>query len=153
MQLGEVLSKERERKGLQRDLIAAELGLSSEEYAELEEGASEAERWGPLLARIAIALSTPTSRLLAPSGRAGDVVEDDVAGLIRARREQRGLSAAELAEQLEVSVGEVEAIEAGETALPRCGRLLLRFAEIIDQPVFNLFYPCGLPLAEIEDYP
>jgi len=27
------------------------------------------------------------------------------------------------------------------------------FAEIIEQPVFNLFYPCGLPFQELDDYP
>jgi hypothetical protein len=29
----------------------------------------------------------------------------------------------------------------------------LRFAEMIEQPIFNLFYPCGLPLQELQDYP
>ena len=31
--------------------------------------------------------------------------------------------------------------------------LLLGFAEVIEQPVFNLFYPCGLPFQELDDYP
>ena len=25
--------------------------------------------------------------------------------------------------------------------------------EMIEQPVFNLFYPCGLPLDKLDDYP
>ena len=29
----------------------------------------------------------------------------------------------------------------------------LASAEMIDQPVFNLFYPCGLPFWELDDYP
>ena len=28
-----------------------------------------------------------------------------------------------------------------------------QLSEAIDQPVFNLFYPCGLPFDTLEDYP
>ena len=30
--------------------------------------------------------------------------------------------------------------------------LVLQFAQAIDQPVSNLYYPCGLPFLEIGDY-
>ena len=37
--------------------------------------------------------------------------------------------------------------------IEKYGPLLLHFAELIEQPVFNLFYPCGLPLEKLDDYP
>jgi hypothetical protein len=46
-----------------------------------------------------------------------------------------------------------EQIERGESPLEEFGPLLLRFAELVEQPVFNLFYPCSLPLEKLEDYP
>jgi hypothetical protein len=50
-------------------------------------------------------------------------------------------------------VHELVQIENGESPLETYGSILLRFAEVIDQPIFNLFYPCGLPFQELEDYP
>jgi len=44
-------------------------------------------------------------------------------------------------------------IENGESPLEYCGPFLLRFAEVIEQPIFNLFYPCGVPLDKLVDYP
>ena len=40
-----------------------------------------------------------------------------------------------------------------QQAFEEYGPVLLHFAEIIEQPVFNLFYPCGLPLEKLDDYP
>jgi transcriptional regulator with XRE-family HTH domain len=60
---------------------------------------------------------------------------------------------AELAESLGLSRGEYEEIERGESPLEQLGPRMLRFAEAIEQPLFNLFYPCGLPLESLEDYP
>jgi hypothetical protein len=31
--------------------------------------------------------------------------------------------------------------------------VLLRFAEAVEQPVFNLLNPCGIPAAQLADYP
>jgi hypothetical protein len=55
---------------------------------------------------------------------------------------------------LEVSREEYERIEAGQSPIEEYGPLFLRFAEVIEQPVFNLFYPFGLPLDKlsVEDY-
>jgi hypothetical protein len=50
-------------------------------------------------------------------------------------------------------VEELALVENGASALEQYAPLLLRFAEVIDQPIFNLFYPCGLPFAELRDYP
>ncbi|MCB1036551.1 MAG: helix-turn-helix domain-containing protein [Acidobacteria bacterium] len=153
MKLGDVLKKEREKKGVSVEDAAARLQLSAEGYGKLEAGESDAETWGPLLAQIAISLETPTSRLLSESGRSDGIEEGRCGSLVAKHRERRGLSAAELAEKLGLSVEEVGTIEKGESPLETVGPQMLRFAELIDQPVFNLFYPCGLPFQELDDYP
>jgi len=73
----------------------------------------------------------------------------------RKHRERRQKTADQLAEELEIPRQEYETIEAGQSGIEEYGPLLLHFAEIIEQPVFNLFYPCGLPLdkLEVNDYP
>lgn len=153
MKLGDVLKKERTAKGLSAAQVAEHLGLSEEEYGELEGGGSAAETWGPALARIAIALETPTSRLLAESGRAEDTAPGQAGPRIRARREEREESQEEVAETAELDLDDYRSVEAGESPIETEGPRLLAFAELIEQPVFNLFYPCGLPFQELDDYP
>lgn len=153
MKLGDVLRKERERRGLAPPEVAAALGVPQEEYLELEDGGSQAEQWGPRLARIAIALETPTARLLAESGRSADTRAGQAGVLIRRHREARDKTPEQLAEELEIPVDEYRLIEEGRSPIEIHGPRLLAFAEIIEQPVFNLFYPAGLPFQELDDYP
>lgn len=155
MKLGEVLAKERKAKKIDAEEMASRLGVTVEEYNAIEAGETSAEDWGPRLAQIAITLETPTSRLLAESGRFEDTgKEPGQAGkLIRGHRERRERSLEETAEAVGVSVDELRAIEAGESEVEKWGPLFLGFAEQIEQPVFNLFYPCGLPFQELDDYP
>ena len=153
MKLGDVLKKERERKKLSLEDMAGKLGLPEEKYREMEAGSSPAEKWGPLLARIAIKLETPTSRLLAESGKSADTKAGQAGELIRKHRERRTKTPDQLAEQLEISKEEYQDIEAGSSPIEEFGPILLHYAEVIDQPVFNLFYPCGLPLEKLDDYP
>lgn len=153
MKLGDVLKKERERKKLSFEDTASKLGLSEDEYREMEAGNSPAEKWGPLLAKVAIKLETPTSRLLADSGKSADTKPGQAAELIRKHRERRGKTVEQMAEGLEISKEEYEEIENGQSGIEKYGPLLLHFAELIEQPVFNLFYPCGLPLEKLDDYP
>ncbi len=155
MKLGDVLKKERERKRLSVEDTAGKLGIQDDQYREMEAGNSPAEQWGPLLARVAIKLETPTSRLLADSGRSSDTRPGQAGELIRKHRERRNLTVDQMAEELEISKQEYEDIEAGKSGIEQYGPLLLHYAEIIEQPVFNLFYPCGLPLdkLEVNDYP
>jgi len=154
VKLGQVLQKERERKKISLEETASKLGISTEEYAEIEAGDSPAEKWGPQLAMIAIKLETPTSRLLADSGKSADCKEGQAAELIRKHRERRQKTVDQMAEQLEIGKDEYEQIEAGQSGIEKYGPLLLHFAEIIEQPVFNLFYPFGLPLEklDVKDY-
>jgi transcriptional regulator with XRE-family HTH domain len=155
MKLGDVLRKERERKDFAVEQVAAELNLPVDAYRDLEEGSSQIEQWAPKLAQIAIKLSTPTSRLISETGKSAEARRDDsqCGRLIRSHREQRALDQEEFARSLDMPVSELDSIESGKSPLEIYAPLLLKFAELIEQPIFNLFYPCGLPLNELEDYP
>jgi transcriptional regulator with XRE-family HTH domain len=155
MKLGDVLKKERERKKLTIEAVVNRMGISLDQYQEMEAGDSQAEEWGPRLSSIAIALQTPTSRLIAETGKSAQarLVEGQCGRLIGLYREKRGFSRKELADKLGIPVTDLESIENGGTSLEIYAPLLLSFAEIIDQPIFNLFYPCGLPLEKLTDYP
>lgn len=154
MKFGDVLKKERERKRLTVNDLAANLRLELETYEELEGGTSAIEAWAPRLAEIAIKLSTPTSRLISETGKSMQAAQEQgqVGRLIKAHRERRGLSRKDLADQLGWPAEEIETIEIGASPLEQYAPILLKFAETIEQPIFNLFYPCGLPFAELEDY-
>jgi transcriptional regulator with XRE-family HTH domain len=155
MKFCDVLKKERERRKLTVDDASSGLGLAAEAYEELEGGGSSVEEWAPRLAEIAIKLSTPTSRLISPTGKTAQAgqVAGQCGQLIRTHRERRGLSREELAAQLGWPVEQLVSVENGGSPLEQYAPIMLRFAEIIDQPIFNLFYPCGLPYGEITDYP
>ena len=173
MKLGDVLKKEREGRGLSTvgslttAEVAEKLGLPEDEYLQIEAGESPAELWCPHLAHIAVALETPTSRLLAESGRFSDTKAGQAGTLIRGHREEREKSVDEMVEALnswgeemgeqdgyrELTREDYEQIEAGESPIEKYGPLALGFAEVIEQPVFNIFYPCGLPFQELDDYP
>jgi transcriptional regulator with XRE-family HTH domain len=153
MKLGDVLRKERVKKKLSVEEVAERLGVPAGEWQAMEEGESPAEEWGPRLALLAIELETPTSRLLAESGRFADTREGQAGELIRQHRERREKSPAAMAEAAGISESEYQEIEAGTSPLETYGPRFLGFAEAIEQPVFNLFYPCGLPFQELDDYP
>jgi len=162
VKLGDVLKKEREKKGLSFEETAQKLNLTTEEYGQIEGGESPAEEWAPRLAHIAIALETPTSRLLAESGKSADCKDGQAGGLIKGHRERKGFSTEQTIEKIEgtstnglvkISAEEYASVEAGTSPIEKYGPLLLHFAELIEQPVFNLFYPCGLPFQELDDYP
>jgi transcriptional regulator with XRE-family HTH domain len=161
VKLGDVLKKEREKKKLSFENTASQLGLSEDEYRQIEGGTSPAEKWGPLLALIAIKVEKPTSRLLAESGKSADTKPGQAGPLIKKAREEwprdprksDKLSEENLAEYLSIPVEEYREIEAGRSEIEKYGPLFLHFAELIEQPVFNLFYPCGLPFEKLDDYP
>lgn len=154
MKLSDVLRKERVRNRLTVEQAAEQLGVSVGVYGELEQGASPIEAWGPKLAQIAIKLSVPTSRLISETGRAAQANERNgqCGELIKRRREKCELSREELARRLEWIPEELASVEDGSSPLEEYAPLLLRFAEMIHQPIFNLFYPCGLPFSELRDY-
>ncbi|MEP6911789.1 MAG: helix-turn-helix domain-containing protein [bacterium] len=153
MKLGDVLRKERELRQISLSQAASGLGLTETQYGLLEDGSSPAERWGPLLAQLAITLGAPTSRLISETGRAEDAVRGACGRLIKQHREKKGKSIAEVAESVRLSREIYQQIEEGVSPVEEFAPLLLRFAELIEQPIFNLFYPCALPLEKLRDYP
>ena len=151
MNLGDVIKKERTKVGLSTEEIAGRLSMTMSDYESVETGQSEAEAIGPLLAALAVELRVPTSRLISRSGRSEDA--EPCGPLIREHRLERGLSESQMADAVGVNLDEYKQIEAGTSKLETYAPIFLRFAEVIDQPVFNLFYPCGIAFGELEDYP
>lgn len=154
MRLGDVLRKERERKKLSAEAVAANLKLSADEYQALEAGTSPIEAWGPKLARIAIKLKTPTARLVSESGRCeGPARESGQCGtLVRRWREKRGLAQQSLAALVDMPLPDLISLENGKSAAEIYAPILLGFAQLVNQPIFNLLYPAGLPLDKVQDY-
>ena len=72
--------------------------------------------------------------------------------VLKKEREKKGIGMEEIAERLELSVDEYSEIEAGESPLEKYGALILKFAQTLEQPVSSLYYPCGLPFREVDDY-
>ncbi|HYX22598.1 MAG TPA: helix-turn-helix transcriptional regulator, partial [Thermoanaerobaculia bacterium] len=103
MKQGEVLMKERERKKLSAEAMAEKLGVSPERYLDIEAGNSPAERWGPAIRDLAVALNVPTSRMFAPSGKSADTRPGQAAELIRKHRETRQLTPEQVAEKIGLS--------------------------------------------------
>jgi transcriptional regulator with XRE-family HTH domain len=154
MKLGQVIKMERERKSLAVKQVALDLGIELHELEGIEQGDSLAEEWGPKLTQIAIALDTPTSRLISRNGKSDEAAKEkgQCGTLIRAKREARGLSQQDFANLTQMPIDEVSDVEDGTTPLEVYGPLFLRFAELIEQPVFNLFFPCGIPFQEYDGY-
>jgi transcriptional regulator with XRE-family HTH domain len=146
---GDVLRYFRQENNLSAESIARQLGMGISEYTSLENGASAGEIWGPKLGLIAINLETPTSRLIADSGRSADYKPRQCGFLIRKHRQRKGLSIGGLAAVLEVSEADLERIENGQSPLETWGPLFLKFSEIIGQPVFNLFYPYAKAISQL----
>lgn len=151
--------KERERKKLSAEELADRMGIPEEKYREIEAGDSPAEKWGPLIRELAVALGVPTSRMFATSGKWADTKPGQAGPLIRNHRESKGLSATAVAEKLGIPLEEYEAIEAGTSDIEEWGPFFLRFAaEVLDPHfpgvVFNLFHPFGLPFEKlsVQDY-
>jgi transcriptional regulator with XRE-family HTH domain len=148
--------KERERRKIPAEEMAGKLGVPLDRYLEIEAGSSPAERWGPAIRDLAVALQVPTSRMFAESGKSADTRPGQAAELIRKHRESRQLSAGDVGAKMSVSPEEYSQIESGSSEIEEWGPFFLRFAETLENgfPVFNLFHPFGLPFEKLslEDY-
>lgn len=154
MKQGEVLMKERERKKISLEELAGKLEVPVEKYREIETGNSAAERWGPIIRDLAVALEVPTSRMFATSGKWSDTRPGQAGELIRKHREAKGLSAEAVAAKIGVTAEEYQQIESGSSEIEEWGPFFLRFAaEVLDPHfpgvVFNLFHPFGLPFERL----
>src|SRR5947209_7856443 len=140
--------KERERRKISTEEMAGKVGLPLDRYLEVEAGDSPAERWGPAIRELAVALQVPTSRMFATSGKSADTRPGQAAELIRGHREARKLSAADVAAKMGVSPEEYAQVESGSSEIEEWGPFFLRFAESLESgfPVFNLFDQFGLSI-------
>lgn len=154
MQLGQVIKKERQRKNLSVKESASYLGITVKEFENIECDNSLAETWGLKLLQIAIKLEIPSSRLISTNGKSDKAVlkKGQCGELIKAKRMDKGLNQKEFAELVNIPLEELSTIENGTSPLESYAPLLLKFSELIGQPLFNLFYPCGVPLQKLEDY-
>ena len=153
MKLAEVFKKERELKGISVADAARSLNISEEAYQQLEDRHSAVEKWANVLTKAALTLKTPTARLVSETGTAGGITNGSCGKLIKHYREQRHVTQAEMAGAVGISVTEYEEIERGQSPLESFAPLLLCFAELIEQPVYNLLFPSGVQIEELEEYP
>ena len=153
MKLTEVFKKERQLKGISVVDAARQLNISEEAYQQLEDGYSAVEKWANVLTKAALILKTPTVRLVSENGTAVGITKGSCGKLIKRYREQRQLSLDEMAAAVGASVAENQDIERGQSPLETFGPLFLRFAELIEQPAYNLLFPSGVPIEKLEDYP
>ena len=155
MTIGEVLRTARTRRAIPAAEMASRVGLTLEEYAPLEADATSLERSAMTLADLAVHLKIPLSRLVSPTGRADGAAQTagQCGRLVQARRETLGLDLDQLAALVGTTVTALREIESGASAVERDGPTLLRCAEAVEEPVFNLVFPCGLPLSVLETYP
>ena len=58
-QAGELIRQHREAKGLSVEAVAEKLGISVEDYKQIESGTSEIEEWGPFFLRYAAEVLDP----------------------------------------------------------------------------------------------
>ncbi len=74
--------------------------------------------------------------------------------VLKKEREMNGISAAAMAQSLGVSADAYEKIESGGSEeFEAAARLLVNFAKTLKYPGVNgLYYPCGIPFSEVEDY-
>ncbi|KAJ9470368.1 hypothetical protein DIPPA_01579 [Diplonema papillatum] len=138
----------REKLNLSPEDAAERASVVLDVYELIESGSSELEHWAPLLSKIALATSRPTSRLLSPTGKPKDVVAGNCGPRIKAVREEVGLSASKLVDSLPITGEQYNAIEAGESGLEEWCPRLLQIAAAFGQPVFNFtieIEPAPLP--------
>lgn len=110
-----------------------------ESYIQVESGESGIEDWGVLLARVAVVLSTPMSRLIPAAGASVDATRHSVGALVCEARKRRNLTEEHLARRLGLSTDAYRRVEGGLTPIEHWSRAAHRYAELVEQPVFNLF--------------
>lgn len=76
MKLGEVLKREREKRGISTTKLADKLGLSEERYRKIEAGESGLESAAVLLHAYSKAVGVPVQELFHASGLAFQELDD-----------------------------------------------------------------------------
>eukprot|EP00759_Apiculatamorpha_spiralis_P025524 PhF_6_TR28855/c0_g1_i1/m.42208 len=138
--IGSRMAEERERLRLSPESVAQSLGVSVQEYYQIEAGASPMEHWLPILGHIAVRTGKPTSRFISPAtGKASDAKEGTVGPTVKAVREVSGASQQNVLEGLggAVTQDHLSLIESGRSGLERYSILLLSFSNLTNVPIFN----------------
>src|SRR5262249_43583036 len=147
-----LLTIERTRYGISRDVLADRLKVPVSELDALETGVEPAEAWGVTLADLAVALGVPISRFIAETGRPEDYQPGNCGRLARDWRERCGLSLDQLVAKSGIAREQLDELERGTSPAERWLPRLLGIAQALDQPLFNFFYPYGVPLKELDAY-
>lgn len=158
MHLGAVIHRERTGNGISRtgerstDEFARRVACTPAELEQLERGEHPAERWFPVLCEAAVRLEIPVGLLVAPDGQSHSL-DDRIGARLLAARVRQGLSTEAMAQSLCLSLDEYVGLEGGHAPLEASGRLMLRIAEALEQPLFNLYMPCGVSYRDLDSYP
>ena len=74
--------------------------------------------------------------------------------VLKKEREMQGMSSSAMASKVGVSAEQYAQIEAGSDAsFEAAAALVANFAKALKYPgVDGLYYPCGIPFQEVEDY-
>lgn len=73
--------------------------------------------------------------------------------VLQQERQRKGLPAAEVAQQLGLSLVDYQALEAGKNGdFEAAVTLVQRFNDLIEGQVNQLFYPCGIPFTQVTSY-
>ncbi len=67
-------------------------------------------------------------------------------------RKRSKIAPDEMARRLGIPNTEYMLIESGESPLEKYVELILNFSQVIDRPVSSLYYPCGLPFRDLDNY-
>jgi transcriptional regulator with XRE-family HTH domain len=68
-------------------------------------------------------------------------------------REMKGVPLAELAAKSGIEAEELQRMEAGKSPLEEYALFLIRFSEVTQVPMQDLFYSRGVPFDKLDDYP
>eukprot|EP01059_Diplonema_ambulator_P021481 TRINITY_DN35689_c0_g1_i1.p1 TRINITY_DN35689_c0_g1~~TRINITY_DN35689_c0_g1_i1.p1 ORF type:complete len:169 (+),score=70.82 TRINITY_DN35689_c0_g1_i1:34-507(+) len=135
--IGSRIAAARNTAGRTVDDLASAVGVGADEYREMEAGRSELEHWAPLLGAIAVATGRPTSRFLASTGKAKDVVHGRCGPIIKTIREELHIPTSKILEATGITADEYNNIEKGTSGLEVWCPRLLSIANTLEQPIFN----------------
>jgi hypothetical protein len=121
--------------GEQRDALAEVLETTRRDD---DTGTILGERWPAALARLAVAYGIPVAWLISETGAPDDAVEGGCGAQLRRWRGRSRLSIADAAVIAGLSVPDYAGLESGRSAAESGAVALLRLAEAMDVPLFDL---------------
>lgn len=114
---GDYLRKLRNSRHLTQEKVAPNLGIEQTRYSRLESG--EIEISEEMERKIIDFLGTLDEKTPKPSPNLGRNISNSLAEWVRIKREEKGLSARDLAEKADVTKATIQFIETGRTESPQ----------------------------------